>query len=149
MSEPRSRYAVGNPSEKVSRLPKGSRIKRPYTILHAEETRALRQHYDPSLILLLEMVRLAGLRWVKRRDGWLVLNREVLEAIGLTDRWIRRRAVQRLLTFGWLEVRRTAMGCQLEYRLNPDWAKSSAEVIDLASRRIGKGGNDGRTGTLD
>jgi hypothetical protein len=124
MVEPRSRYAA---PEKVSRLPSGSRKKRPYTVVSAEGLVALRKHLPPAAILHLEMLRLSGLRWVKRRDGWVSLNQETLTAVDLADKHVRFRAVRQLRTWGWLEVRGTGVqGRRLEYRLNPDWAKPKA-----------------------
>jgi hypothetical protein len=90
------------------------------------------------MILHLEMMRLSGTRWAKRRGGWISLNEETLTAIDLTDKSTRYRAVRRLLTLGWLELRGAA-GRKPEYRLNPDWAESKAEVIDLAAARKAKG----------
>jgi hypothetical protein len=64
------------------------------------------------------------------------LNRETLEAIDLVDKDARYRAVKRLRAWGWLQVRGSSTsGRKLEYRLNFDWAKPRAAVIDLAAVR--------------
>jgi hypothetical protein len=91
------------------------------------------------VILHLEMLRLSGLRWVKRRDGWVSLNQETLEAIELVDKDIRYRAVKRLRAWGWLEVRGAiTSGRKLEYRLNSNWTKPEAEVVDFAAVKRAK-----------
>jgi hypothetical protein len=128
MDEPRGHYAARKPSEGVSRLPKGSRKKRAYAAIYIDELLALHGHVDPAIILHLEMVRLSGMRWVQRREGWISLNQETLEAAGLTDRKTRHRAVKKLRAWGWLGVR-GAPGSKLEYRLNPSWAKPKAEGV--------------------
>lgn len=67
------------------------------------------------------------------------LNQETLREAGLTDRFVRHRAVKRLLARGWLEVRGTnTPGRKLEYRLNPNWALPKAKVVDLGTASRGK-----------
>jgi hypothetical protein len=93
----------------------------------------------PAVVLLLEMVRLAGLRWAKRHGGWVVLNEANLLVVGLSDKDVRYRAVKQLVACEFMEVRGTSeLGRRLEYRLRPDWAapaKPAAKVIDLAKVR--------------
>jgi hypothetical protein len=90
----------------------------------------------PATILLLEMLRLAGLRTVQRRGGWVALDHAGLERLGLQGRFIRCRAVKQLVSKGFLVVRgASAAGRKLEYRLNPDWDTPESKVVDLAAAR--------------
>jgi hypothetical protein len=90
--------------------------------------------FSPAVALLLELLRVAGLRSTKKRDGWTPFDLERFEAIGLTDKRVRYRAVRRLLAHDVIEVRQL-YGLRFEYRLNPNWAKPKAEVVDLAAQR--------------
>jgi hypothetical protein len=89
---------------------------------------------DPAIALLLDLKRQAGLRSTKKRDGWTPFDQERFAAIGLADRRTRHWFVKRLLARAWIEVR-SRHGRRLEYRLNPNWAKAKAEVVDLAAVR--------------
>jgi hypothetical protein len=110
-------------------------------VINADELAAFGREFHPASALHLEMMRLSGLRWVVKRDGWVSPNRESLEAIGLVDKRARHRAVKRLVACRFLEVRSTGTGGRkLEYRLRPDWARPSAEVIDLKTvKPLGRG----------
>jgi hypothetical protein len=57
--------------------------------------------------------------------------------LGLGDRQLRHRAVQRLVAIGYIETRREGQG-RLQYRLVPGWWKPKAEVVELAARRKAK-----------
>jgi hypothetical protein len=89
---------------------------------------------QPPVALYLELKRQAGLRSTKARDGWPVLDQKRFEAIGLGDKHIRYRVGRWLLARNMIEVR-SRPGCRLEYRLNPNWAKPKAEVVNLAAVR--------------
>jgi hypothetical protein len=92
--------------------------------------------FDPTVALLMEIQRLSGLRRIKARDGWISLTQELLERTGLIIRGRRHRALKRLMDTGSLELRRlNTYGNKVEYRLNPNWAKPKAEVVDLAAVR--------------
>jgi hypothetical protein len=91
---------------------------------------------DPAVALLLEIKRLSGLRRFKRRDGWMPLTQELLERTNCANRFRRYRALKRLMATGVMEIRRlNTFGNKAEFRINPDWAKPKAEVVDLATAR--------------
>jgi hypothetical protein len=95
--------------------------------------------YDPSAALLLAVVQWSGTRWVRQREGWLVFDRATRLALGLADRLSHCRAAKKLVSAGMIEIRNTP-GSRLEYRLNPDWAKPTAEVVDLAAAQNARNG---------
>ena len=115
----------------MPRLPSGSRRKRPYTIIGAEELAVLRKHLDPSAVLPLEMMRLSGLRWVKRRDGWVSVKSGDIAG----DRADRSEAAPQSRSapkwMGMAEIRGTDTHGRKLDSLNPNWAKPSAEIVDL------------------
>jgi hypothetical protein len=110
---------------------------RSFARIEQEMIGAFRRLHDPVVALHLELIRLSGTRWAKARDGWLPFNREILENIGLDNRFVRHRAVKRLLALRCIEVRSIGdvAGRRLEYRLDPNWAKPKAKVVDLESVR--------------
>jgi hypothetical protein len=88
------------------------------------------------LVLFLEIVRLSGLRRIKKRDGRISLGGKELEALGLSNRATLSKAVKKLVSCGFIEVFGTdSPGKKLEYRLNPNWAKPKAVVVDLMAAR--------------
>ena len=133
------------------RQPRGLAGKSGFARIDQEGIAALGRAYDASLALHLEMVRLSGMQWVQRREGWLSLDRDIRAALRLTARSTCSAAVKRLVDRNFIEVRGTP-GSRLEYRLNPHWAKSKAKevnpsakphkmlakVVDLAARRKAK-----------
>jgi hypothetical protein len=101
-------------------------------IVDAADFPAWGEFHGAATALHLELIRLSGLSWVRRREGWVRLPVATLDALGLKDRRIRGKAVQRGVRGGWLEARRVAgSGSQYEYRLR----RPSAELVDLASVR--------------
>jgi hypothetical protein len=76
------------------------------------------------------------MRWVQRRDGWIVFDRDMRIILGLVARSTCSEAVKRLTDLNFLETRGTP-GSRLECRLNPNWAKPKAEIVDLATRKEG------------
>jgi hypothetical protein len=106
--------------------------KRTFAIVDAADFPAWGELHGADTALHLELIRLSGLRWVRRREGWVSLPAATLDALGLKDRRIRGKAVQRGIRGGWLEARRVAgSGSHYEYRLR----RPSAELVDLASLR--------------
>ena len=102
--------------------------------MYAEDIPYWSQRYGLEVGFHLEMLRLAGQQNVKRRDGWVVFTLELFERVGLTDRQVRSRVVQRAIEAGWLEVRRSySPGSQYAYRLRP--AGAQVGVVDLAAVR--------------
>jgi hypothetical protein len=80
----------------------------------------------------LELIRLSGLNWVRKREGWVSLPAATLDALDLKDRRVRGKAVRRGVRGGWLEARRVAgSGSQYEYRLR----RPLVEVVDMAAAR--------------
>jgi hypothetical protein len=101
-----------------------------------EMIEAIGRLLDPAASLLLELLRLSGLRRIQHRDGWIPVTQALAERVGIADRDRRCRIVKRLRAAGILEVRQlNTCGNKVEYRLNPNWAKREAEVIDLAAVR--------------
>jgi hypothetical protein len=99
-------------------------------IVDAVDFQAWGELHGADTALHLELIRLSGLNWVRKREGWVSLPATTLDAFGLKDRRIRGKAVQRGVRGGWLETRRVAGPCsQYEYRLR----RPSAEVVDLAA----------------
>jgi hypothetical protein len=120
--------------------PTGSPIRRSYAMVYQHEfatLAALGQISGSMVALLLELIRQSGLKTVMKRDSWVLFSDSNLEIIGLVDRHARHHATRRLVTLGWIETK-AIPGHKLQYRLNPDWAKPKAEVVDLASRRKAK-----------
>jgi hypothetical protein len=97
---------------------------------------AIGRLFDSASALVMEMQRLSGQRRYKKRDGWMVLTHEILERVGLLNKQRRYRVLQRTRAADVVESRRlNAYGNKVEYRLNPNWAKPKAEVVDLAAMR--------------
>jgi hypothetical protein len=130
------RYAKETKPPRV-RLPSSVMTKNSFAKMGGEEIAAFGRFHDPAVALHLELIRLSGTRWAKQRDGWIPFNREILENIGLNDKFVRHRAVQRLVDIGCMEARLVAdvAGRRLEYRLRPNWANPKAKVVDLAAVR--------------
>jgi hypothetical protein len=127
------------------RPPPGLTKKHYFARIGAEEALAIGR-LSLAATLLLDIIRLSGTRWVRQRDGWLLLNEATLNELGLIDKRARCRTVKRLVVLGFIEVRGNPGG-RLEYRLKADWAKPKAEVVDLAAVRTDCGqlyGGDGR-----
>ena len=108
--------------------------KRSFALVEVEAISAFGHLFDPAAALLLELLRVSGLRSTKRRDGWILLDQERLAALRLDDKGVRHRAMQRLRARGVIEVR-SRYGRKLEYRLDPNWVKPKAAVVDLESVR--------------
>jgi hypothetical protein len=88
----------------------------------------------PAVVLLLELIRQSGLETVRKRDGWVSFSNGSLEIVGLADKYVRHRAARRLVAAGYIET--SVIGRhKSQYRLNPNWAKPKAEVVDLDVRR--------------
>jgi hypothetical protein len=114
------------------RLAAETRQNRRFVLIEAEDIPIWGMRFGALVALNLEMVRLSGLRWVRKRDGWLSLPTATLEILGLAGSGFRSRTISRAVRQGWLEARQLAgPGNKLEYRLKP----KSAEVINLASVR--------------
>ena len=90
------------------------------------------------LALHLDMIRLSGMRWVRRREGWVIFDRAMRVSLGLPSRQAYSKAVKRLRDLGWIETR-SEPGSRLECRLNPNWAKPKAKVINLAAAKQARG----------
>ena len=118
---PRSHSTSVRPPRTLSR-------KLGYARVDQEEIVKLGQTYGTSLALHLEMIRLSGMHWVKRRDGWIVFDQDMRITLGLSKRQTCSDAVKRLSGLDFLEARGTP-GSRLECRLNPNWAKPKAEVV--------------------
>lgn len=112
----------------------GSPVGQPFAKVYLDWFPAVGRTASPSTVLLLEMLRRARLKSVRRNDGWLTLNEKVLTKLGLANKDVRYRAVQRLVALDYLEVRHKGQ-TRLEYRLVPEWFKPKAEVIDLTTMR--------------
>ena len=122
---------------KVTRREKrstGSSIRRSFAKVYQHEFLIITRLPVPAGALLLELIRQSGLETVRKRDGWVLLSDDNLEAIGLTDKDACYRAARRLVADGLIETK-AVPGHKLQYRLNPNWSKPKAEVIDLAARR--------------
>jgi hypothetical protein len=128
---PVSRYATPDVSPpRVARS--ATAKKRTFVIVDAADFPVWAELHGADTALHLELIRLSGLSWVQKREGWVSLPAATLNAIGLKDRRIRGKAVQRGVRRGWLEARRVAgSGSQYEYRLR----RPSADLVDLASAR--------------
>jgi hypothetical protein len=121
--------------------PTGSPIRRPYAKVYQHEFAALSaagRISGPAVVLLLELIRQSGLETIKKRDGWVLFSDNNLEIVGLTDKYVRHRAACRLASIGWIEIKAISQH-KLQYRLNPDWAKPKAEVINLAAAKQARG----------
>ena len=117
------------------RPPTGSPSKRSYAKVYQHEFVALIQLPGSATVLLLELIRQSGLQTVSKRGGWVLFSDDNLEAIGLIDRKLRHRASHRLASEGFIEIRTNIGRHKAQYRLNPNWAKPKAEIVDLATRR--------------
>jgi hypothetical protein len=136
MKDDPSRYVSRIAGEKVqgtststparTRAPKGLMRRQGFARVSSDEIAILGVAFGPSVALLLEMIRLSGTRWVKRRGGWLSFDREARTTLGLTERSTCSKAVKRLCALGFMEVRGTP-GSRLEYRLNPNWAETQSQ----------------------
>jgi hypothetical protein len=79
------------------------------------------------------------MRRVQRREGWIRFTQDLVERTGIADKKRRYRVLCRLRAMGVFEVRRlNASGNKVEYRLDPNWAKPRAEVIELAAVRTAR-----------
>jgi hypothetical protein len=92
------------------------------------------QMFGAEVALLLELIRTSGLSGTRQRDGWGSLDHKRRATLGMADRIAHHRAARRLQAFGAIDVR-SRPGCKLEYRLNPDWAKPKAKIIDLVTAK--------------
>ena len=110
------------------------RRSRSFALVNGEEIACWGRSHGPAVALHLELVRMHRLLSVRRQDGWSTIIGKRLEAIGLVGKDVHYRAVKRLLARGVIEVR-SLYGRKLEYRLNPDWAKPKAEMVNLAAVR--------------
>jgi hypothetical protein len=117
------------------RPPTGSPSKRSYAKVYQHEFVALIQLPGSATVLLLELIRQSGLQTVSKRGGWVLFSDDNLQAIGLIDRKLRHRASHRLASEGFIEIRTNIGRHKAQYRLNPNWAKPKAEIVDLATRR--------------
>ena len=132
---PDSRYAASlNKQPRKPRLAATTRKRRGFLMIEGSEIPAWGRCYGSHVALHLEMIRLSGLQWVRRRDGWVALTAATLQTIGLGNRYTRHSAVRRAVELGWLETRSGGVGHKLEYRLRSEWAKPSAEIIKMESR---------------
>ena len=114
--------------------PTGSPIGRSYARVYRHEFAALSRMSGPAVVLLLELIRQSGLETVRKRDGWVSFSNGSLEIVGLADKYVRHRAARRLVAAGYIET--SVIGRhKSQYRLNPNWAKPKAEVVDLDVRR--------------
>jgi hypothetical protein len=102
---------------------RGSPLKRSYARVPRDYFPAIGRVFDPAVVLLLELVRQEGLNVVQKNNGWMVLKDQALTDIGLSDKRVRQRAVQRLTAAGFIGTRRQGQA-RLQYRLMPDWWKS-------------------------
>jgi hypothetical protein len=110
------------------------RRSRSFALVDGDEIACWGRLHNPSVALHLELVRRHRLAVVRRQDGWGTITGKRLEAIGLADKDVHYRAVKRLISRGVIEVR-SHYGRKLEYRLNPNWAKQKAEVVDPVTVR--------------
>jgi hypothetical protein len=117
-----------------TRMPAGLTKRATFARIGVEEAIAFGRVANPATVLLLGVIRLSGTRWVIRRKGWITFDRDACQQLGLVDGDIFYRAARRLKALDILESRGKP-GARLEYRLNPNWAKPKAEVIDLAAAR--------------
>jgi hypothetical protein len=124
------RKAVPSPGKPSLR----KRHKQPFAAVDIDEIACFGCFYDPVVALHLEAMRTAGLRSTLRQDGWGQVERKRLTVMGIANRDAHYRAARRLQALGVIEIR-SRPGCKLEYRLNPNWAKPKAEVVDLAAMR--------------
>jgi hypothetical protein len=147
MADSLSKYASRkSPAEVRVILRTAAQAKLPFVKVDIEAIAAIARLFDPTLALVLEIQRLAGLRRVQRHDGWLALTQELLERVALTDGDRRYRAVRRLVRLGVLEIRRlNTYGNKVEYRVNPNWTKPKAEVIDPGAFRTKGKKSNGRS----
>ena len=116
------------------RAPDGPVRRSGHARIEAEGVAAFGRLYGPSAALLLAIVQWSGTRWVRQREGWMFFDRATRSALGITNRLSHCRADKKLVNAGMIEIRNTP-GSRLEYRLSPDWAKPTAEVVDLAAAR--------------
>jgi hypothetical protein len=108
----------------------------PFARVDIEAIAAIGRLLSPESALILELQRLSGQRRYKGCDGWVSLTQELLERVGLLNKDRRYKAMRRVQAAGIMEVRRlNTYGNKLEYRLNPDWVKPKAEVVDLTAVR--------------
>ena len=114
--------------------PTGSPVRRSYARVYQHEFAALGRMFDPAVVLLLELIRQSGLETVRKRDGWVLFSDDNLEIVDLADKQVRYRAARRLVAAGYIETRVVGRH-KSQYRLNPNWAKPKAEVVDLTARR--------------
>jgi hypothetical protein len=126
------------------RLKPAARIRLPFlklTLSQLDRISQLRLS-QPSIVMLLEMMRLSGLWSIQQRDGWAPWDHARFKRLGLHEKSARYRAVRLLVAARCMETQGAAVaGRKLEYRLLPDWAeakpgaKSRSKVIDLAAAR--------------
>jgi hypothetical protein len=128
------------PKRRTPQLRKATRARLPFLQLTLPELARLSEDKPtlPAIILFLEVIRLSGLHVVKERGGWATLDSPSLNSLGLSDKFVRYRAVTQLVILNYVFTR-GHLGSKLEYRLNPHWAaprpKARPKMVDLASAR--------------
>jgi hypothetical protein len=104
------------------RIAASTRRHRAFFTIEADDIPAWGRCCGVYVALHMEVMLLSGLRWVKKRDGWVSIPAERLEELGLGNRRTRRNAVKRAIRHGWIETRQMTKGHKLEFRLRHEWA---------------------------